>query len=173
MKEKIRNIKWDDLKKRLGLKRLYFIDAVENKKAVFGVRGVNVKDSLVEEIKNKISEILISKNITGMEIEVLTKGYDEVNFILEYKVSSYVKADGGEITIFEIKEEEGLVILSLKGACSGCPHSMYTMSAGIETMLKKYLFWVKDVKPNDSPVEPNFKFNLYDFDDLDLIEEKK
>jgi Fe-S cluster biogenesis protein NfuA len=111
-------------------------------------------------IKEKIVNYLNDKNILDIDIQFLTNVYDEVDLLFAERVRDYVNADGGQLSIAEIKENEGLVVVSLKGACSLCPHSMYTMSAGIESILKRFLPWVKDVKPLEKPVEPNFGFKL-------------
>ena len=41
---------------------------------------------------------------------------------------------------------DGVVTLSMKGACSGCPSSTATLKMGIENMLKHYIPDVKEVK---------------------------
>jgi Fe-S cluster biogenesis protein NfuA len=45
--------------------------------------------------------------------------------------------DGGDITFISFKD--GVVMLELKGACSGCPSSTITLKNGIESMLKHYV----------------------------------
>ena len=42
--------------------------------------------------------------------------------------------DGGDL-ILEGVDEDGTVNLTLVGACSGCPMSMMTLTAGIERIL--------------------------------------
>ena len=51
---------------------------------------------------------------------------------------------GGDI-IFE-GFKNGIVYLTLKGACSGCPSSTATLKHGIENLLKHYFPEVKQVQ---------------------------
>ena len=56
-----------------------------------------------------------------------------------------VAMDGGDI-VFE-RFEEGVVYLSMRGACSGCPSSTATLKMGVENMLRHYIPEVKEVRP--------------------------
>lgn len=71
---------------------------------------------------------------------------DLVNRIKEL-IDTYVKPavemDGGNI---EFKSyNEGIVTLTMQGACSGCPSSTVTLKSGIESMLKRMIPQVKEV----------------------------
>ena len=57
--------------------------------------------------------------------------------IIEKKVRPAVAEDGGDI-IFE-RFVDGIVYLTMHGACSGCPSSTITLKSGIENMLKHYV----------------------------------
>lgn len=57
--------------------------------------------------------------------------------IIETRVRPSVALDGGDIIYKGF--ENGIVRLSLKGSCSGCPSSTITLKNGIETMLKYYV----------------------------------
>lgn len=46
-----------------------------------------------------------------------------------------LQADGGDMRIIELREDEGVVDIELVGACSGCPMSTLTLKAGIERIL--------------------------------------
>ncbi len=50
-------------------------------------------------------------------------------------IRPYVQGDGGDIELVDITD--GIVQLRLAGACVGCMHSMMTLQAGIERMLKQ------------------------------------
>ncbi len=50
-------------------------------------------------------------------------------------IRPYVQGDGGDIELVDVTE--GIVQLRLAGACVGCMHSMMTLQAGIERMLKQ------------------------------------
>lgn len=53
--------------------------------------------------------------------------------ILNQYIRPAVELDGGEIAFKHF--ENGIVHLILKGSCSGCPSSEFTLKAGIEQML--------------------------------------
>ncbi len=46
-----------------------------------------------------------------------------------------VQGDGGDIELVDVTN--GIVQIRLAGACVGCMHSMMTLQAGIERMLKQ------------------------------------
>ena len=46
-----------------------------------------------------------------------------------------VESDGGSITLDSFKD--GVVMVKLSGACSGCPSSTLTLKQGIENLLKQ------------------------------------
>jgi Fe-S cluster biogenesis protein NfuA len=50
-------------------------------------------------------------------------------------VKPYLEADGGDIRIVEITEDNQVVV-ELLGACETCPMSAMTMKAGIEQAVK-------------------------------------
>lgn len=63
--------------------------------------------------------------------------------ILLTSIKPVVEMDGGNI---EFKSfDEGVVTLSLRGSCSGCPSSTVTLKAGIENLLKRMVPEVKEV----------------------------
>ena len=47
-----------------------------------------------------------------------------------------LQADGGDMRIVQIDEENGVLDIELMGACNGCPMSTMTLKAGIERILK-------------------------------------
>jgi Fe-S cluster biogenesis protein NfuA len=55
-----------------------------------------------------------------------------------------VQGDGGDIELVDIIE--GIVQVRPAGACVGCMHSMMTLQAGIERMLKEHVPEVKAVE---------------------------
>lgn len=48
-----------------------------------------------------------------------------------------LQADGGDVELVDVDEEEGVVKVRLTGACRGCPMSQMTLQMGIEKELKK------------------------------------
>ncbi len=64
--------------------------------------------------------------------------------LLDTRVRPAVARDGGDITF--VRFDEGVVWLSMRGACSGCPSSTATLKNGIETMLRHYIPEVQEVR---------------------------
>jgi len=62
---------------------------------------------------------------------------EQIIELLEIRVAPAVAMDGGEI-LFD-RFEDGVVYLTLLGACDGCPSSTITLKQGIETMMKHYI----------------------------------
>lgn len=59
--------------------------------------------------------------------------------ILEEYVKPAVQSDGGNITFESYDDDTKRVTVTLKGACSGCPSSTFTLKNGIENMLRQML----------------------------------
>jgi len=68
----------------------------------------------------------------------------QIKELLETRVRPAVAQDGGDI-IFH-KFEDGIVYLTMMGACSGCPSSGATLKHGIENMLRYYVPEVLEVR---------------------------
>ncbi len=64
--------------------------------------------------------------------------------LLETRVRPAVANDGGDITFKGYKD--GVVYLTMKGACSGCPSSTATLRHGIQNLLKHFLPDVQEVR---------------------------
>jgi len=56
----------------------------------------------------------------------------------------YLKADGGDIEVVEIKNESTLYV-KLLGSCVTCPMSYQTMKAGVEDAVVKSVPQIKEV----------------------------
>ena len=65
--------------------------------------------------------------------------------LIETRVRPAVAGDGGDITFKGYKE--GVVYLTMKGACSGCPSSTATLQHGIQNLLKHFVPDVIEVRP--------------------------
>jgi NFU1 iron-sulfur cluster scaffold homolog, mitochondrial len=63
--------------------------------------------------------------------------------ILEEYIRPAVEGDGGHIAFRSY--DEGIVTVTLRGACSGCPSSMITLKQGIENLLKHEVPGVREV----------------------------
>lgn len=68
---------------------------------------------------------------------------DRVEHVLE-TIRPYIQGDGGDIELVDIIN--GIVQIRLAGACVGCMHSMMTLQAGVERMLKEAVPEIKAVE---------------------------
>ncbi|WP_420548365.1 NifU family protein [Curvivirga sp.] len=69
----------------------------------------------------------------------------QIKELLDTRVRPAVAQDGGDIVFHGF--EEGVVYLSMRGACAGCPSSTATLKMGIENMLRHYIPEVVEVRP--------------------------
>lgn len=69
----------------------------------------------------------------------------QIKHLLDTRVRPAVAMDGGDIVFHNF--EDGVVTLSMQGACSGCPSSTATLKMGIENMLRHYIPEVREVRP--------------------------
>ena len=65
--------------------------------------------------------------------------------LIETRVRPAVASDGGDITFKGFKD--GVVFLTMKGACSGCPSSTATLRHGIQNLLRHFVPDVVEVRP--------------------------
>ena len=70
---------------------------------------------------------------------------DTIKELLETRVRPAVAQDGGDITFQGYRD--GIVYLTMRGACAGCPSSTATLQQGIENLLKHFIPEVQGVRP--------------------------
>jgi Fe-S cluster biogenesis protein NfuA len=58
-----------------------------------------------------------------------------------------VAGDGGDILFHRFDPDSGVVFLTMRGACSGCPSSTATLRHGIENLLRHFIPEVQEVRP--------------------------
>jgi Fe-S cluster biogenesis protein NfuA len=68
----------------------------------------------------------------------------QIKELLDQRVRPAVAQDGGDITFHRF--EDGVVYLTMRGACSGCPSSTATLKSGIERLLTHYIPEVREVR---------------------------
>jgi len=71
----------------------------------------------------------------------------QIKELLDTRVRPAVAQDGGDIIFHSF--EDGVVYLTMQGACSGCPSSTATLKHGIENMLRHYIPEVMEVRPSE------------------------
>ena len=69
---------------------------------------------------------------------------EQIKELIETRVRPAVANDGGDIIYKGFRE--GVVYLTMQGACSGCPSSSATLKQGIEGLLKHYVPEVTEVR---------------------------
>lgn len=69
---------------------------------------------------------------------------DQIIDLLDTRIRPAVAQDGGDITF--LRYEDGVVFLSMRGACAGCPSSTATLKNGIERLLCHYIPEVTEVR---------------------------
>ncbi len=107
-----------------------------------------------QNLKLEIIAVIIDFIISGepfffekSELEPAKEGTDDIEEdneivkqikeLIEIKVRPAVAMDGGDIIFHSFVD--GIVRVTLKGSCSGCPSSTITLKSGIEQMLKHYV----------------------------------
>lgn len=91
-----------------------------------------VDESMLEkttEFKHLQEEYFDNLDVTSQQI---------INILEEY-VKPAVQSDGGNISFNSYDDSTNTVKVTLKGACSGCPSSTFTLKNGIENMLRQML----------------------------------
>lgn len=96
-----------------------------------------VKGAIESELK--VQEIHSEEKIDfeGNEAEV------KIQQVLYDYVRPAVEQDGGAIAFKSF--DQGVVTVELRGSCSGCPSSTFTLKAGIEGLLKRMVPEVQEV----------------------------
>ena len=59
------------------------------------------------------------------------------------EIRPFLQADGGNIELIDV--QEGIVKVTLVGACGSCPMSQLTLKRGVEARLKEKVPEVKEV----------------------------
>ena len=68
----------------------------------------------------------------------------KIQELLELRVRPAVSMDGGDIQFHGF--DKGVVYVTLRGACAGCPSATVTLKMGIENMLRHYIPEVTEVR---------------------------
>jgi len=86
--------------------------------------------------------------LSAPKVETSPEDEDEIvvqiKELLDTRVRPFVAQDGGDIVYHGF--EDGIVFLTMQGACAGCPSSTATLKLGIENMLRHYIPEVVEVQ---------------------------
>ena len=69
---------------------------------------------------------------------------EQVKDVIEL-IRPALQSDGGDIMLVGVDETEGVVSVTLVGACGTCPASVMTLKAGVERILRDRVEGVKEV----------------------------
>lgn len=121
------------------------------------------KDDTIEwtALKPQILSVLVDFFVSGRPVveedtaveEDLVAPEDEeivrqIKELLDTRVRPAVAGDGGDIVFRGYRD--GVVRLTMQGACSGCPSSRATLKHGVENMLRHYVPEVVSVEQVDA-----------------------
>ncbi|MEN3040975.1 MAG: NifU family protein [Bacteroidia bacterium] len=102
---------------------------------------------LIPRIKDVLQRHLLAGPLRAPEIADDSTDSDiesQIKSILEEYVRPGIAMDGGDVEF--VSFAEGVVKLRLRGSCSGCPSSLYTLKAGIENLLTRLIPEVRAVE---------------------------
>ncbi len=99
-----------------------------------------------------MEHLLHNRPIMSEHAELLAEDFDpedaeiaaQIKELLDQRIRPAVAGDGGDIIFRGYRD--GVVSLTMQGACSGCPSSTATLKHGIENMLKHYIPEVQSVR---------------------------
>ena len=117
----------------------------------------DLKHGIISEINDyysKGNEVIVGKDLKLAKILSETTSdskpvqsneiINKINEVLDTKIRPAVARDGGDITFKSFKD--GIVIVELKGSCSGCPSSIMTLKQGVQNLLCHYIPEIKSVE---------------------------
>ena len=106
----------------------------------------NIKPSILGVIMNHFvaeNPIFVDDESQSEISEKLDDISEKIKDIISTHVRPAVAQDGGDI-VFE-SYRDGIVYVTMKGSCDGCPSSAMTLKNGVENLLKHYIPEVQGV----------------------------
>lgn len=76
---------------------------------------------------------------------------EHINHIVKNNIQPGVEMHGGVVKLQDFDIENGVALMLMSGACSGCASSSVTLKLGVENMLKHYVPEVNAVEGVDDP----------------------
>ena len=111
----------------------------------------SLKYGIISEINDyysKGNDVIVKKDVKKLDKNKSSQKSNEIinkiNEVLDAKIRPAVARDGGDITFKSFKD--GIVVVELKGSCSGCPSSTMTLKQGVQNLLCHYIPEVKSVE---------------------------
>ena len=97
----------------------------------------SLKYGIISEINDyysKGNDVIVKKDVKKLDKNKSSQKSNEIinkiNEVLDAKIRPAVARDGGDITFKSFKD--GIVVVELKGSCSGCPSSTMTLKQGVQ-----------------------------------------
>lgn len=142
--------------------RLFGVDGVETVFLGSDFISVTKGEQEWQQIKPAILGAIMEHFMSGdpiMSGDVEVTGNDDDEFfdpadietvntikeLLDTRVRPAVAQDGGDIVFKGFRD--GIVYLTMRGACAGCPSSTVTLQHGIENLMRHFLPEVQAVRP--------------------------
>lgn len=91
------------------------------------------------DVKAKVDEQDNSENLTSDD-----KIYKAADKIIEERIRPLIKADGGDVSLENVKN--GVLIVTLTGACEGCSSKNTTLHNGILGIIQDEVPGVKGIR---------------------------
>jgi NFU1 iron-sulfur cluster scaffold homolog, mitochondrial len=104
---------------------------------------INEGKAIITEYPEQKAELNEEDATPMLHTEPQTVEESRIVELLEEYIRPAVETDGGAVYFKSFIE--GVVTVSLRGSCSGCPSSTFTLKAGIEGLLKRMMPEVKEV----------------------------
>jgi Fe-S cluster biogenesis protein NfuA len=90
---------------------------------------------LLDAAATASAEHTVSDDYDADTLQVIS----EIKDLLDTRIRPAVSQDGGDILFDKFEPATGVVWLTMRGACSGCPSSTATLKSGVENLLKHYV----------------------------------
>ena len=111
----------------------------------------DLKHSIISEINHFYSDgskvvvgKILSKAKSNSKLIEQSDIINKINELLDTRIRPAVAKDGGDIKFKSFKN--GIVVVELRGSCSGCPSSVMTLKQGVQNLLCHYIPEVKSVE---------------------------
>lgn len=120
---KTENVEWQTIALQLRIYIADYLNSIEiiNHTESISITKIKESESIPERKKEE------KREFEGTEKDIAD--------LLDEYIRPAVEGDGGSITLHSFKD--GIVSVTLSGACNGCPSSSVTLKQGIEGLLKQ------------------------------------
>ncbi len=123
---KTQDLEWDDM---VHILREFIRSFIQSGEKIFSVHPA----------KELMANEEYMKDVSAGNEETVQK----IREVMDEYIRPAVEGDGGAIDLKSYVN--GIVTVSLRGSCSGCPSSTLTLKAGIENLLKQMVPGVQEV----------------------------